>query len=174
MPLTRFRIDAPAHPQQGNSRETPHLMQLASLLTATSPALSDLAILVIRLFIGICFIVHGLGKLGVVGTGDMKGFVGWLESMNVPFAPIQARVAMLSEIVGGAALVLGLFTRPACLLLIGTMIVAARLGHKNAGYLITNEPPGAEYTVNLAAICFVIALFGPGLFSFDHLLFTVG
>ena len=51
------------------------------------------------------------------------------------------------------------------------MIIAARLGHKNTGYLITNEPPGAEYVVNLAAICFVIALLGPGLYSIDHLIF---
>ncbi len=124
-----------------------------------------------RAFIGVCFIVHGLGKLGVVGTGDMKGFVEWLESMSVPFAPIQGRMAMVSETVGGATLTLGLFTRPACLLLIGTMIVAARLGHKGAGYLITNEPLGAKYTVNLAAICFVIVLLGPGVYSLDRLLF---
>lgn len=51
------------------------------------------------------------------------------------------------------------------------MIVAARLGHRGAGYLITNEPPGAEYTVNLAAICFVIALLGPGVYSLDRLIF---
>lgn len=146
-------------------------MDFGSLLTQTSPALTDLAILVLRAFIGVCFVVHGLGKLGVVGTGDMKGFVEWLESMNVPMAALQGRMAMLSEIAGGSALALGFFTRPACLLLIGTMIVAARLGHRNAGYLITNDPPGAEYTVNLAAICFVIALLGPGLFSLDRLLF---
>lgn len=146
-------------------------MDLGSLLTQSTPALTDLGILVMRVFIGMCFVVHGLGKLGVVGTGDMKGFVAWLESMNVPFAPIQARIAMLSEILGGTALALGLLTRPACLLLIGTMIVASRLGHKNAGYLITNEPPGAEYTVNLAAICLVIALLGPGLYSLDRLIF---
>ena len=146
-------------------------MDLASLLTSTSPALDDLAILVLRLFIGICFIVHGLGKLGIVGTGTMQGFVEWLTSLGVPFAPIQARMAMVSEIVGGSALALGLMTRPACLLLIGTMIVAARLGHKDSGYLITNEPPGAEYVVNLSAVCFVIALLGPGLFSLDTLFF---
>lgn len=146
-------------------------MDLGTLLNASTPALTDLAILVMRVFIGVCFVVHGLGKLGLVGTGDMKGFVAWLESMNVPFAPIQARMAMASEIAGGVALTLGLFTRPACLLLIGTMIVAGRLGHKGCGYLITNEPPGAEYVINLAAICFVIALLGPGVYSLDRLLF---
>ena len=46
------------------------------------------------------------------------------------------------------------------------LVVAA-----GAGYLITNDPPGAEYVVNLAAICFVIVLMGPGHYSLDRLIF---
>ena len=136
-----------------------------------TPLWTDLALLIGRLFIGLCFVVHGLGKLGVVGTGNMQGFVEWLQSLGVPMAAVQARMAMLSEITGGTLLALGFFMRPACLLLIGTMIVATRLGHKDAGYLITNDPPGAEYTINLAAICFLLLLLGPGSFSLDRLLF---
>jgi putative oxidoreductase len=131
----------------------------------------DLAVLIARGFIGICFVIHGLGKLGLVGTGNMQGFVEWLESLGVPMAPVQARIAMLSEITGGTLLALGFLTRPACALLMVTMLVAGKLGHKGAGYLITNEPPGAEYTINLAAICFVLLLLGPGAFSLDALIF---
>ena len=123
----------------------------------------------IALFIG-RFVIHGLGKLGVVGTGNMQGFVEYLKSLGVPMAPVQARMAMLSEITGGSLLALGLLTRPACLLLIVTMIVAGRLGHKGAGYLITNNPPGAEYTINLAVICAVFFLLGPGVLSLDYIL----
>ena len=144
-------------------------MDLATLLNAS--LWPDLALLIGRGFIGVCFVIHGLGKLGLVGTGNMQGFVEWLERLDVPLAPIQARIAMLSEITGGTLLALGLFTRPACLLLMGTMIVASRVGHRNAGYLITNDPPGAEYTINLAAICFVFLLLGPGAFSLDALIF---
>ena len=104
----------------------------------------------------------------------MRGFVAWLEELGVSYAPVQARVAMLSELVGGTLLVLGLFARPACVLLIATMIVAARLGHRDAGYLITNDPPGGEYTVNLAVISFMFLLFGPGVVSLDYLLFQAG
>jgi len=81
-------------------------------------------------------------------------------------------MAMMSEIGGGSLLALGLLTRPACLLLMVTMIIAARIGHKGAGYLITNNPPGAEYTINLAVICGVFALTGPGVISLDYILFT--
>jgi putative oxidoreductase len=81
-------------------------------------------------------------------------------------------MAMLSEIAGGSLLALGLFARPACLLLVFTMIVAGRIGHRGAGYLITNDPPGAEYTINLAVICACLALIGPGSFSLDAMLFS--
>jgi putative oxidoreductase len=146
-------------------------MELGSLLVDTNGFLMNTALLIGRVAIGVCFVVHGLGKLGVVGTGNMQGFVEWLESLGVPMAPVQARMAMLSEIAGGTALALGLLTRPACLLLIFTMIVAGRIGHKGAGYLITNDPPGAEYTINLAVVCGLFLLLGPGSISLDALLF---
>ncbi|NNL84592.1 MAG: DoxX family protein [Myxococcales bacterium] len=147
-------------------------MDLTSLLLERSNWAVDVGLLLLRLFIGICFIVHGLGKLGLVGTGDMDGFVAWLDELGVPMPDVQARIAMLLEIVGGVLLTLGLFTRPAAALLIGTMIVAARLGHRGAGYLITNDPPGAEYTINLAVVCGLILLLGPGSVSFDAAFFA--
>ena len=146
-------------------------MNLASLLTGSTPALADLGLLLLRVAVGVCFVVHALGKLGVVGTGNMPGFAAWLADLGVPFATVQAWVAMSSELVGGSLLALGLLTRPAALLLVATMIVAGRVGHRGAGYLITNDPPGAEYTINLAVVCAVIALFGPGGYSFDALVF---
>ena len=168
LPLPDVRHDTP-NPRDDLGDNDP--MDIGSLLTQSSPALADLALLILRAFIGVCFVVHGLGKRGVVGTGNMQGFVAWLESMGIPMPAVQARMAMLSEIIGGTAIAVGFMTRPACLLLIGTMIVATRLGHKGAGYLITNEPPGAEYTINLAAICAAIALLGPGVYSIDALIF---
>jgi putative oxidoreductase len=147
-------------------------MDLGQLLVATTPGLVDLALLLGRVAIGVCFVVHGLGKLGLVGSGSMQGFVAWLRELGVPQAALQARLAMLSELSGGSLLALGLFTRPACLLLVFTMVAAGRIGHRGAGYLITNNPPGAEYTINLAAICACFALLGPGRFSLDALIFS--
>ena len=80
-------------------------------------------------------------------------------------------MAMLSELVGGALLAVGLLTRPACIVLIFTMAVAGIVGHRGAGYLITNDPPGAEYTINLADICFMFLLIGPGSISLDAIYF---
>ena len=141
------------------------------LLVAPLAGAVDPALLVLRVFIGVCFIVHALGKLGIVGPGNMAGFTSWLASEGLPFPALQARMAMLAELLGGACLVLGLLTRPACALLFGTMVVAARVGHKGGGYLITNDPPGAEYAINLAMICVVLGWLGPGRYSLDALLF---
>ena len=50
------------------------------------------------------------------------------------------------------------------------MAVAATKGHKGGGYLILNDPPGAEYAINLAIIYGMFVLIGPGVLSLDYLL----
>ncbi|CAN5567094.1 hypothetical protein BH20VER1_BH20VER1_18190 [soil metagenome] len=147
-------------------------MDLTSYLTATTPFLFDLALFILRVALGVCFVVHGLGKLGVVGPGNMAGFTGWLQALGLPFPALQARIAMLSELVGGALITVGLGTRVAAFFCLIAMAVAAAIGHRGGGYLITNNPPGNEYALNLAILMVVLILIGPGAFSLDHLLFA--
>jgi putative oxidoreductase len=149
-------------------------MNVSSYLFSPVPHWFDVAMLIFRVTLGLCFVVHGLGKLGIVGPGNMAGFTGWLQSLGLPFPAAQARMAMLSELIGGALIAVGLGTRIAAFFCLAAMAVAAAIGHKGGGYLITNNPPGNEYALNLAILMIVLILLGPGAYSLDALLFARG
>ncbi len=148
------------------------MVNLPDFLNSSPPSLFHLAVLILRITLGLCFIVHGLGKLGVVGPGNMTGFTSWLRSLGLPLPAMQARTAMLSELIGGSLIALGLGTRIAAFFCLIAMAVAASIGHKGGGYLITNNPPGNEYALNLAILMLVLILLGPGYYSLDHFLFA--
>lgn len=147
-------------------------VSLPDLFITSTPFLLDVAILILRIFLGLCFVVHGLGKLGLVGPGNMAGFTSWLRSLGLPFPEFQARVAMITELSGGLLMACGLGTRIAALFCFIAMSVAAVVGHKGGGYLITNNPPGNEYALNLAMFMIVLLLLGPGHYSLDYALFS--
>jgi putative oxidoreductase len=152
--------------------ELRNAVSLSHLLLDSNRHWVGIALLIFRFTLGVCFVVHGLGKLGIVGPGNMAGFTGWLKSLGMPAPALQARVAMLSELIGGALVACGLLTRIAAFFCMVAMIVAASIGHKGGGYLITNNPPGNEYALNLAILMVVLIMIGPGPYSLDALLFA--
>src|SRR5918998_984256 len=75
---------------------------------------------------------------------------------------------VLTEVVGGAALILGLFTRLAAVPLAFSMLVATVLVHLPNGFFSSSG--GVEFTLLLTVACVALALTGPGKTSLDRVL----
>jgi putative oxidoreductase len=103
-------------------------------------------------------------------AGAMKVF-GWFGGMpdGAKFVLLsQVGIGGLLEVVGGAAIMLGLFTRPVAFVLSGEMAVAYWQFHAPGGFWpIQNH---GEPAVFLCFIFLFMAAFGGGDFSIDALL----
>jgi putative oxidoreductase len=74
--------------------------------------LERLAVLILRLFLGFAFMMHGSQKvLGAFGGPGISGVAGMLTKLGVEPAQILAWVLSITEFVGGVCLVLGFVTR---------------------------------------------------------------
>ena len=113
----------------------------------------DYALFVLRLFVGAVFVAHGSLKL----FGGLSGFAGFLQQAGVPLPEIMAPVVAAVEFLGGVAIILGLGTRTASLLLTAVMVVAMVTVTLKAGF-------SGGYDINLALIGGLLALVlaGPG------------
>ena len=116
----------------------------------------DKGLLIIRLAAGIIFLMHGYGKL--TGNPSIEMFTGMLGGMGIPMPMFFAWVVALVEFLGGIALILGLFTRPAGALLAIDMLVALTMAKKL-------KFPGADIDLALLSISIALAMTGPGMFS---------
>lgn len=122
----------------------------------------DWGLLLIRIFIGACLFIHGMGKVS-----DVEHFAGYLTKLEIPMPLVSTWLAGLAEALGGILLFVGLFTRVAVLPAAFTLFVGAATAHGNNGYLIFNDPPGYEYALNLGVVVLAFALMGAGRLSID-------
>ena len=112
---------------------------------------------VLRIITGLLFLAHGTAKL------IQWPFVDMFKD-GVPLGSLFGIGGVL-EIVGGALIVLGLFTRPVAFVLSGMMAVAYFMFHAPAGfYPIVN---GGELAVLYCFIFLFFAAQGPGSLSLD-------
>ena len=127
--------------------------------------LQPFGLLALRLALGVIFFAHGYPKLAHLGGGMQEFFV----QHGLPGYFVY--VAGVLEVFGGLLLMVGLFTRPAALLLSAEMAVAIWKVHSGKGYLAIHE---YEFPLALAVACFALATVGAGAFSLDKPLFERG
>ncbi len=124
-------------------------------------SLQPLSLLVLRAALALIFIFHGYPKL-IHPTEGMRAF---FTQHGMPAYFVSA--SGILECFGGLLLLVGLFTRPAALLLAGEMAVAIWKVHSLHGALVVND---YEFPLAMAAACFVLATTGAGSASFDNLM----
>src|SRR5690606_4128387 len=82
-------------------------------------------LLLIRIGLGIMFIMHGYPKL-LGGPERWEGVGSAMGNIGITFLPIMwGLLAALAETVGGVCFLLGLFFRPMAIALAFTMFIAA-------------------------------------------------
>jgi putative oxidoreductase len=123
--------------------------------------------LVLRIPAGIIFAAHGAQKLfGSFGGYGLEGTGQWMASIGLEPGYWMALAAGSAEFFGGIALLLGLLTRPAALILAITMFVAIISVHLPNGLFMSNN--GYEFGLALLTITAALALNGGGKLSLDR------
>ena len=131
---------------------------------------ADLGLLLLRFAVGGVFFAHGVQHVfGLWGGVGMTGLRNALTAFGFRNVNVLAWVTALTELVGGAAVVLGLFTPLAAAGLLALMINAVLLKAVN-GFFIAG-PPGAasvELEVVLGLGAAALVLTGAGRVALEN------
>ena len=126
--------------------------------------LYDVALLVLRIALGIVFIAHGLQKtFGTFGGPGIKGTSDMLMSLGITPSLLWAWVDALGELIGGLFVISGAFPRIGAVLIASSMLVAIFKVHLSKGFFIMQG--GFEYAFLALMVSVSIIIAGGGKFS---------
>lgn len=125
---------------------------------------ADLGLTVLRIGLGIVFLMHGWQKLFQMGIPGVSGF---FDTVGIPAPMLVASAIIALELIGGAALLIGLFTRWVALAFAAEMLVAALLVHLPGGFF---APDGIEMVLLPLAGSIALALAGPGAYALGRII----
>lgn len=131
----------------------------------TSPVLGDVALLLARVALGFVLLAHGWQKYDEY---TLDGTTAAFTDLGVPAPGAAALFATVVELVGGAALVLGLLTPVAAALNVVNLLGALVLVHVSNGVFV--DDGGYELVLALIAGLLLVLALGAGRFSIDELL----
>ena len=118
------------------------------------------AAFLLRISLGALFLAHAGLKFFVFTPAGTAKFFG---SLGLPPALAYATIAV--EVVGGIALILGLWTRIAAIAVLPILLGAIFKVHGAAGFFFTNPHGGWEYPAFWAIALLVQALLGDGAYA---------
>jgi putative oxidoreductase len=121
--------------------------------------LTSYAATLLRLSLGTLALAHGLLKILVFTPA---GTVGFFASLGLPAFLAYATIGI--EVVGGLALIAGVFTRYVSIAMIPILLGAVAV-HFNSGWMFSNEGGGWEFPAFWAVALAVQAMLGDGAFS---------
>lgn len=125
---------------------------------------NQLAITLLRVMLGVTFLMHGLAKWNM----SLAAVSGWFESIGLPGA--LAYAVTFAEIIGGILLILGLMTRWAAVAVGAILLGAIATVKASAGFLGTAQAPGYELDAVLLVIAAFFAITGLSGVSLDQVL----
>jgi putative oxidoreductase len=125
----------------------------------------NMALLILRVTVGVVFLAHGINH--IYGGGKIEGTGRWFESLGMKPGILHAWMASLVEVAAGAALVLGFFTPIAAAGVVGVMTVAFITNHMKNGFFIFRPGEGYEYVLTLTLVAIAVGTVGPGEWSID-------
>ena len=114
----------------------------------------------LRVALGILFLAHAGLKLFVFTPAGTVQFFG---SLGLPGA--LAYLVILAEIVGGLALIAGVYSRIAAVALIPILLGAIVTVHGPAGFFFTNPNGGWEFLALWIVGLVAVALLGDGAYA---------
>jgi putative oxidoreductase len=118
------------------------------------------AALLLRVSLGLLFLAHASLKFFVfTPAGTAKFF----DSVGLP--PALAYVTIAVEVLGGVALILGLWTRIVAIALMPILLGAIYTVHGSAGFFFTNAHGGWEFPAFWTVALVVQALLGNGAYA---------
>ena len=117
----------------------------------------------LRIAVGLVFLMHGGQKVFVFGLGGTADIMG---KLGLPFPTLCAAIVMVVELLGGLAIIFGVFTRIAGALLAFEMVIAILVARLSGGFF---APYGYEFEMTLLAACLTFAFSGPGRISIEEM-----
>ncbi|PGY11896.1 DoxX family protein [Bacillus sp. AFS031507] len=127
---------------------------------------SEVGTLILRLFLGLSFFIHGVSKF----QNGIENTIGWFDSLGIP--GFVGYIVAIIELVGGLLLTIGFGIRYIAALFVFIMIGAIWKVKLAAGFMGNGQGAGFELDLAFAVMAVYIFLNSTSALSLDSKLLS--